>query len=349
LFFFWVPHRFRWGFIVAGVWGNYGDIPTAVIMSITAAAPFNGTEDQNLAVAYIAAFVLVYMVGGSPDFILMWVAKLNTQITFFPMGGHYLIARDFRDPDKEDAQFRLSLAKLSMDSVGALARFSRRLDPPLTERDVEARNTQETSESVTTKEKSRCECATRHPHHTSSTRTSDKHVTLIRNNLTETPSEVERLFPSTTETPANPSLRQRLSCKPLEIFLYFLQTLLTVPTMAVIISLIIAVIQPLKALFVLLPSSPHAPDGQPPLAFIMDTATFLGGASVPLGLICLGSAMARLYVPRSEWRTLPLGSIVSLALGRMVLQPVLGVLIVQGLVRVGIISAEDKVLQFVCM
>jgi auxin efflux carrier family protein len=54
---------------VAGVWGNYGDVPTAVIMSITAAAPFNGTEDQNLAVAYIAAFVLVFMVGVSPDFL----------------------------------------------------------------------------------------------------------------------------------------------------------------------------------------------------------------------------------------------------------------------------------------
>lgn len=64
--FFWVPHRFRWGFIVAGIWGNYGDVPTAVIMSITAAAPFNGTEDQNLAVAYIAAFVLVFMVGVYP-------------------------------------------------------------------------------------------------------------------------------------------------------------------------------------------------------------------------------------------------------------------------------------------
>lgn len=24
--FFWVPHRFRYGILVAGGWGNYGDI-----------------------------------------------------------------------------------------------------------------------------------------------------------------------------------------------------------------------------------------------------------------------------------------------------------------------------------
>lgn len=33
---------------------------TAVIMSITSAAPFNGTEDSDLAVAYIAVFILVF-------------------------------------------------------------------------------------------------------------------------------------------------------------------------------------------------------------------------------------------------------------------------------------------------
>jgi predicted permease len=68
--FFWVPHRFRWGIVVAGIWGNYGDVPTAIIMSITAAAPFR-PQDQTLAVAYIAAFLLVYMVRGTLSSALM--------------------------------------------------------------------------------------------------------------------------------------------------------------------------------------------------------------------------------------------------------------------------------------
>lgn len=37
-------------------------LATSVLMSITAAAPFQGTTDQNLAVAYISAFILVFLV-----------------------------------------------------------------------------------------------------------------------------------------------------------------------------------------------------------------------------------------------------------------------------------------------
>jgi auxin efflux carrier family protein len=85
--FFWVPHQFRYGILVAGGWANVGDIresiyyipdlyfgthsfywfdfanvATSVIMSVTGAAPFNGTSDQNLSVAYISAFILVFLV-----------------------------------------------------------------------------------------------------------------------------------------------------------------------------------------------------------------------------------------------------------------------------------------------
>ena len=82
----------------------------------------------------------------------------------------------------------------------------------------------------------------------------------------------------------------------------------------------------------------------------MDTATFIGAASVPLGLVCLGSALARLKIPRSgQWGALPVGAISSLAVGKLLVMPVLGVVIVQGLVRGGVIPEDDKVLQFVCM
>ncbi|KAG8931912.1 Protein M3, partial [Tulasnella sp. 417] len=88
--FFWVPHRFRYGILAAGTWGNWGDIPTAVIMSITAAAPFNGQKDSDLAVAYVAIFILVFY------------------ITLFPLGGHLLIGKDFKGPDFTDDEVRES-------------------------------------------------------------------------------------------------------------------------------------------------------------------------------------------------------------------------------------------------
>ncbi|KAJ7073643.1 hypothetical protein C8F01DRAFT_1241933 [Mycena amicta] len=54
---FCVPHRFRWRLLVAGGWGNVGDI-----LSIMSASSFNGTEDENLAVPYITlGFMLVRM------------------------------------------------------------------------------------------------------------------------------------------------------------------------------------------------------------------------------------------------------------------------------------------------
>jgi hypothetical protein len=148
---------------------------------------------------------------------------------------------------------------------------------------------------------------------------------------------------------------QKLSTtkKILTLGLTFLKSLLNPPSIAILCSFPIALIPPLKALFVKVPSvhMPSAPDGLPPLAFFLDTTAFIGAASVPLGLICLGSALARLTVPRDRegWRTLPVGAITGFAVGKMIVMPVLGVLIVQGLVKGGVIPREDKVLQFVCM
>ncbi|PSR83799.1 hypothetical protein PHLCEN_2v5613 [Hermanssonia centrifuga] len=147
--------------------------------------------------------------------------------------------------------------------------------------------------------------------------------------------------------PPHQSMMRRLLLN----FRTFALGLLSPASLSVILAFPIALITPLKGLLVSLPNSPipNAPDGQPPLAFIMDTASFVGAASVPLGLICLGSALARLKVPMNAWKTMPLGSILSLAVGKIVLMPVLGVLICQGLTNVGVIDKDDKVLRFVCI
>lgn len=146
------------------------------------------------------------------------------------------------------------------------------------------------------------------------------------------------------------SLRPRLKLK--SKIIPFLKSFLNMPSIAILLAFPIALISPLKALFVVVPGTyiHPAPDGQPPLAFLLNTTTFIGAASVPIGLICLGSALARLKVPRGEWKTLPLGAIAWLAIAKMLLLPVLGVLICESLfVRVGLIPRDDKVLRFVCM
>jgi len=60
----------------------------------------------------------------------------------------------------------------------------------------------------------------------------------------------------------------------------------------------------------------------------LDTAIFLGNASVPMCLVCIGAASAKLTLPKKV-KDLPLGAISALALGRLILQPVVAMFVFQ--------------------
>ncbi|KAJ7763194.1 auxin efflux carrier, partial [Mycena maculata] len=366
--FFWVPHRFRWGMIVAGGWSNYGDIPTAVVMSITGAAPFNGTTDQTLSVTYIAGFILVYM------------------ITFFPMGGSRLIGFDYVGPDKglplgpevEDEEVRevtrrrrrLLFSEWPQQAVGLLKnRRTPRSSSILDEKSPMA------DEECPTPKAEKIQCPALASKHVSF----DQDVIVSSSSPPPVDGWQSRLtFPAPTATavdtvdalnpidgrPATPILptADPEAAKARSPWLrrrrtfyangrMFLRNLFIPGSLSIILSFVIALVPQLKALFVEVDGTyiPPAPDGDPPLAFIIDAATFIGAALVPIGLVCLGSALARLSIPRGAWGSLPSGAILGLAIGKMLVSPVLGVLICKGIVNVNVISKDDKVLQFVCM
>lgn len=72
-------------------------------------------------------------------------------------------------------------------------------------------------------------------------------------------------------------------------------------TMAICIALPCSLVLPLKALFIQVDGwtgtkMPNAPDARPPLSFILDTADFIGGISIPAALILLGAGFARIKV-----------------------------------------------------
>lgn len=159
----------------------------------------------------------------------------------------------------------------------------------------------------------------------------------------ESPEKVEEVKgPSSSSVQTSKSLFQKM--------LGFLRSLLTPATISMFLAFPCALIKPLKGLFVNFEGSPipNAPDGRPPLYFILDATTFLGAASVPLGLVCLGAALAKLKMPRTV-ESLPVGAIASLALGKLVISPIIGVLIVNAFVKIGFIDENDKVLRFVTM
>lgn len=152
--------------------------------------------------------------------------------------------------------------------------------------------------------------------------------------------------------PSPKALSRSRSRRILPSILTFLRSLCTPASISIISAFIISLVPPLKALFVAGVPGTHihpAPDGLPPLNFLIDTASFIGAASVPLGLVCLGSALARLKVPKGQWGQLPVGAITSFAVGKILVTPVIGVLICQGLTNAGVIDKDDKVLRFVCM
>ncbi|KAG1717831.1 hypothetical protein EDB19DRAFT_1107932 [Suillus lakei] len=151
------------------------------------------------------------------------------------------------------------------------------------------------------------------------------------------------IIPKFTENPSANQPRPAMRCAN------FLCNLVSPVLLSAVVSFIVSRISALKALFIPNVSGtniPPAPDGQPPLAFIMDTVAFLGAANSPIELIILGSALARMNIHRG--RSLPLGAIGALAVCKQLIMPVSGILICEGFTRVGFIDAEDKVLRCVC-
>ncbi|KNZ72039.1 Protein ECM3 [Termitomyces sp. J132] len=332
--FLWVPHRFRYGVLVAGGWGNVGDIPTSVIMSVTGAAPFNGTVDQDLSIAYISAFILIFM------------------ITLFPMGGSRLIAMDFVGADVEPEEVKEAIRRrrrafsLAVSNGISWLTKQRRLDA--TEQIADFTDAEKSIQPAQEPSKTQTNVST----------STGSHVTFQEN--FPYVHDIRVPFPKFNVSPSPSPATSPVIKRKLRLLRTFASTILTPASITILLSFPIALIPPLKGLFTPLPASnststfinPHlhpAPDGLPPLSIILDTTTFIGAASIPLGLICLGSALARLKIPRSQWGTLPIGAIASLAIGKMVITPILGVGIVEGLVKGGIISEDDKLLRFVCI
>lgn len=126
-----------------------------------------------------------------------------------------------------------------------------------------------------------------------------------------------------------------------------LQNLRAPTSIALLTSIAICMSPPLKALFVTGSFSkhiPNAPDEQPPLSFIIDLVSYVGNASVPLGLLLLGATLARLQVkkmPPGFWKTALL-----ITFTRLVVLPIFGVGVTTGFNNGGWYG-DDKLVRFV--
>ncbi|KAG8696102.1 Protein M3, partial [Ceratobasidium sp. 395] len=286
---FWVPRRFHNGILVAGAWSNWGDVPTAVIMSMTASAPFS-KGDSDVAVAYLSAFILVFFV------------------TLFPLGGHKLIAKDYSDGampvDADDDVPESAIARMSRRWTRIRTVIRTRSLSTVTKQKVERGAQEKDLETASP----RPQALSRHvpfgpsepiaygggqsTHSPTSAHVSPAPTVVegISTTLSQgqgLPVHKETIPPSETES-REPSRLKRGFHSVRD----FLVSLASPPTITMVAAFVIALVPTLKALFIAPPPDsgvriPSAPDGLPPLNFIIDTATFIGGGSIPLGLICL--------------------------------------------------------------
>lgn len=144
--------------------------------------------------------------------------------------------------------------------------------------------------------------------------------------------EVQRTRTATSEIAIEPSVKAESKVKNYLKQLY--KNVTTPSSLSLIISIAIAMAPPLKALFV---NSnfymPNAPDELPPLSFIIDFTSYVGAASVPLGLILLGTTLARLQVkkmPPGFWKTALL-----ITIARLIIIPIFGVGVTTGFYKGG--------------
>jgi predicted permease len=314
-------------------------------MGLTASAPFDGVDDQNLAIAYISTLILVFFVRSAclqaPHNSLELTNVLK--ITLFPLGGFLIVAKDFEEPGVASEELRERMVTNAALSLRLLMRLFRHRDETC---DVEVCDDFEKKDTVSCDE-TVCQNESIDQKMLTGKAATPASIIVREGSIHLSPASSPELL----RPPTDPRSSRCDHLVPRST--HFLRELLKPSPIVIVFAIVIALVDPLKALF-LLPSSsfkprfrPVAPDGQPPLAFVLDTATFVGAASVPIGLICLGSALACLRMRSGE--PFPRGAIASLALAKMVVTPLIGVGITRWFVHAGFVHRDDKVLQFVCM
>ncbi|KAJ3712908.1 auxin efflux carrier [Lentinula raphanica] len=374
-----VPRNFWQGIIIATGMSNWGNLPTSVVQSVTAHAPFNGTTDVELAVSFVSIFIMVYH-------IFFWVfgAAASLQWDYLP-----------NVPQGEDANRRVPwnekpigglvyrlLCSRSPNSDGSSRNTPRKLFGGkknfASGIDEEHKSIPEDEEKCDNMDVSpypnTLEAGTAAAYQQEQDVDPDvqlaRRVSRLSTSSRYQPPPVQRpsQFDSSMVSPIH-SHNSSATALPLPDpehtskyarylptwltrTLKSLSVIITPVTIALAISLPVSVIQPLKALFTDATASGGpdwtGPDGSPPLNFVMDTATFVGDLCIPLSLIILGASFARMSIPK-RLSALPIPAMILVTLSKEVMVPIIGIFLTQAFVGNGLIPKDNLAQRFVAI
>lgn len=123
-----------------------------------------------------------------------------------------------------------------------------------------------------------------------------------------------------------------------------LKSLANFANIATILGLIVTAISPIRSLFI----AQDTTTVNAPLGFVFEVSAFVGSAAVPMAMTNLGAAIGRLRFGKA-FKALPSSIVVLIAVARLIVMPIIGILTVRGLVSGGVLDKENKMLQFVLM
>ncbi|KIK63968.1 hypothetical protein GYMLUDRAFT_259028 [Collybiopsis luxurians FD-317 M1] len=379
-----VPRNFWQGIIICTGMSNWGNLPTSIVQSVTAHDPFNGTTDVELGVSFVSIFIMVYHIffwvfGAAAS--LQWdylpgvpqgeEAMRRVPWNEKPIGGLIyrlylrLYSKRERSGEREQKAIPELLEKVTglklikekmhlkrhstldekcnkeicahpetLESGGAQQQLEESVDPDI---QLARRVSRLSAAAPAPNLQVMAPCPPLHSNNSSE-------ITL--------PLTTNQVQPCSPTPAAPPSKWERLlpawfvkAVKPMSV-------IITPVTIALAISLPVSVIQPLKALFTdaTVSGGPDwtGPDGSPPLNFVMETATFVGGLCIPLSLIILGASFARMNIPK-RLRSLPIPAMILVTLSKEVMVPVVGIFLTQSFVSKGLIPKDNLAQRFVAI
>ncbi|KAF8417226.1 auxin efflux carrier [Tirmania nivea] len=321
-----IPVTWKGGIVAAGLLGNWGDLVIGYISTLTKSQPFQ-PQDADLGTAYCSIFMIVQIV------------------VLYNLGGLQLIKRDFdhrprTDLEKSSGHKLKAIREAPTKGTDAefqvphlasrLGAMRRRVSSIATQRPIgySQAEPQDSSQQV-----SNCD-----------------DIAIEEVDYTPTPFSNISTVDVTQRGSNNPNLtvKEKVSLGR-RVWLAF-KSLLNPPSVSLIVSIIIANVQPLKALFIHTDSFSvkDAPDQKPPLDFIMEITRFAGPSVPVLGLVLLGAAFSRMSIkslPKGFWKSIILMAIFKLIITK---GPIIGMVWTTQLAKnTPLIPTDDKILQFV--
>ncbi|KAK9366697.1 auxin efflux carrier [Lipomyces kononenkoae] len=379
-----VPKYWKGGAKAAAIFNNSGDIPMAYVMTITASAPFT-SSDEAKGIAYVSIFMAMYVIsfftcGGvqlierdfqvpddDPEMTGDEKANIDENLRVHKnsklgrllghlrgkkrknSGSGESTANNSDESDSSPvrpvpAQSTTSPGSLIISEGNVVANLSAAQETGTDARlhPIESAGLRSLGlESTVQPELRPVESAGMHSIRQRRATVSQTPPTLV----VDEDDDGDELDPVVSAVTVDLETRQIRSWLVARLIL-FLRNLYQPPAASLIVSIVVAVITPVKSLFVATGyPMPNAPDGLPPLDFVMDFVNFIGQAAVPTGLMLLGALIGRLRLqklPKGFWKVMAATTLL-----KLVVLPIIALAWTQRLRKAGLIPDDNLILVFV--